>query len=491
MFVFRQFSLPLEDLTTGMEIKPPSATAPITRESVTIQPGQPGSAAGQASAPPASTLRLGPAMFQIGQILEVIVARAEANALLLMLKNPIIDEHGQRINLQLRAPLGSPAQPGQQLTVQVKGLENGVPQLQVLATGKTPDIAVALQNAQQLQQGLPPLLANLRQLQTPEAKAHFTQLPNAVQERIQTLWRTLPESNQLQRLTGIKQALQQSGPFLQSTLLGMAQGQARNYPAMDVQTGLLRLASAIRGQLDVQAQLARATGTATETGASRSPAATSTTGSPSAALQQNAAVSTTSGADPKSAAQANSDAGKPPHPVVPQAQPRAVANMPMLGADQILEQVLQQTEASLARILTQQLQSLAQDPQRPTWLLELPVRHDNGVDVFDMRIHRDGKDQDPQQQAHHNWTVMLAFDLEGLGPVRVQISLQQDLVSTYWWADNPVTATLFQQHIDTLRTRMNAAGLQVNRLDCQIGIPDAERPQPRLPLTDTMVDETI
>ena len=86
---------------------------------------------------------------------------------------------------------------------------------------------------------------------------------------------------------------------------------------------------------------------------------------------------------------------------------------------------------------------------------------------------------------------MLAFDLKGLGPVRVQISLQQDLVSTFWWADNPITATLFQQHIDTLRTRMNAAGLQVNRLDCQVGIPDAERPPPHLPLNDIMVDETI
>jgi len=157
----------------------------------------------------------------------------------------------------------------------------------------------------------------------------------------------------------------------------------------------------------------------------------------------------------------------------PQAQARATASLTMMTT----EHLLQQTEGGLAHISTQQLHSTNHDPQRPLWLLELPGRHDNGVDVFDLRIQRDGKERHTAEPAHHTWTVMLAFDLQGPGPVRAQVDLVQDKISSYWWADQASTVELFHQHMEQLQQRISSAGLKVNKLQYQQGIPDTVQTQ--------------
>ena len=124
--------------------------------------------------------------------------------------------------------------------------------------------------------------------------------------------------------------------------------------------------------------------------------------------------------------------------------------------------------------------------------MELPVRHKNGVDVFDLRIQRDAEDQHADaDRASHTWTVMLAFDLEGLGAVRAQISLVQDQISTFWWAEQANTVDLFHQHIDQLSHRITAAGLKVSKLNCQCGIPNTTQAPRNVPISDIILDEKI
>ena len=480
-----------------MEIKGPTGPRAIDVQAPSVRPTSPTDASLPATSPKvevsANTLQLSPALFQIGQLLDVVVAKIEGNALLLMLQNPILDENGQRINLQLRAPANFPAQPGQQLTVQVKNIANGIPQLQVIAANnETLNVATVLHAAQQQQRPLPPLYANLAQLQQLQNKQQLDALPAAVRDRIQSFWRALPDTSQIQKPAGLKQAMHYSGPFLESALLSLAQGQGRSYPAMDVQTGLLRLANAIRAQLEATSLLRN------------EQARSSDQTRPDASSQARTATQLVNGDAVKAATSANisnekasnlapaSNDTKALHPQIPQAQARATTTITHLTSEHLLQQLLQQTEGGLARILTQQLHTASHDPQRPLWLLELPVRHENGVDVFDLRIQRDAEeDQSAAERAQHTWTVMLAFDLQGLGPVRAQVSLVQDQISTFWWADKTSTVELFHQHLDQLQHRITAAGLKVNKLQCQHGIPDVNQTPRTLPISNVNVDEKI
>ena len=478
-----------------MQIKGPTAPTSVSIEAPSVRPTTPASAATQASSADvkATTLQLSPSFFQVGQLLEVVVTRMESNMLLLMLQNPILDENGQRINLQLKAPAGYPAQPGQQLTVQVKTIENGIPQLQVVAArSEVLNLATELHGAQQQQRPFPPLYANLAELQNLQSKQQFDSLPALVRERIQAFWRSLPETSQIQKPAGLKQAMGYSGPFLEAALLSIAQGQGHSYPAIDVQTGLLRLASAIRAQLE-SATVTRSEQSQTSGQALAPNRSTTTAGNPVInpdALKANAPVSVAT-EKPLTPALTTNDSN-PAHPQIPQAQARATPAIASLTSDHLLEQLLQQTEGGLARILTQQLHAASQDPQRPLWLLELPVRHKDGVDVFDLRIQRDAEEKHSGAgPAHHTWTVMLAFDLQGLGPVRAQVSLVQDQISTFWWADQASTVDLFHQHLELLQHRITAAGLKVNKLHCQHGIPDTTQTPRNVPISNVIVDEKI
>jgi hypothetical protein len=483
-----------------MEIKGPTGPRAVEVQAPSVRPTSPADASLPAAAQKpevaANTLQLSPALFQVGQLLDVVVAKIERNALLLMLQNPILDENGQRINLQLKAPANFPAQLGQQLTVQVKTIANGIPQLQVIAaTDEALNVATVLHATQQQQRPLPPLYANLAQLQQLQNKQQLDALPAAVRERIQSFWRALPDTNQIQKPTGLKQAMNYSGPFLESALLNLAQGQGRSYPAMDVQAGLLRLASAIRAQLEAASLLrneqARSSGqTRSDQGTHVRTTPIETQASNSDALKTTAMTGNTNEKISIPAAGANDI--KPLHPQIPQAQARPGSTITNLTSEHLLEQLLQQTEGGLARILTQQLHSVSHDPQRPLWLMELPVRHENGVDVFDLRIHRDAEEHHAAaEQAQHTWTVMLGFDLQGLGPVRAQVSLVQDQISTFWWADQPNTVELFHQHVDQLRHRITTVGLKVNKLQCKHGIPDANQTPRTIPISNVSVDEKI
>ena len=478
-----------------MQIKGPTAPPAVEIEAPAIRPTAPGNAAIPTRTPQAaaSTLQLSPALFQIGQLLEVVVSKIENDMLLLMLQNPILDTNGQRINLQLTAPTSNAARVGQQLTVQVTTIENNIPQLQVvLARNDVLNIATALLGAQQQQRPLQPLYADLAELQQTQSKQQLDSLPALVRERIQAFWRSLPDSTQVQKPSGLKQAMNYSGPYLESALFKIAQGQGHTYPTNDVQTGLLRLASAIRAQLEALSVThpvsrnnpAQAGGQSAQSASALAPAATTD------ALKTTSQASVTSD-KPTAPVTATGDI-KPPHPQIPEALARATSMVRAMHGEHLLEHLLQQSEGGLARILTQQLHAASQDSQRPLWLLELPVRHDKGVDVFDLRIQRDAEERRAAgERAHHTWTVMLAFDLQGLGPVRAQVSLIHDQISTFWWADQSSTVDLFHQHLDTLQHRISAAGLKVNKLHCQQGIPDTNQAPSNAPISNIIVDEQV
>ena len=67
------------------------------------------------------------------------------------------------------------------------------------------------------------------------------------------------------------------------------------------------------------------------------------------------------------------------------------------------------------------------------------------------------------------WTVNLALDLGELGRVSARVALSGGTVSSNLWAEQASTAELFASHLDELRDTLNAAGLKVGAICCQVG----------------------
>lgn len=456
----------------SMEIKGPTGISPVTPSPMPTVAAASGTPTYSPQSSNADTLRLSGLLnlLQSGQRLDVLVVALENNQLVLQLNTPLQDTQGNRTWVQLRAPATIPAQVGQQLELEVVDPNPAQPILKLTAASAAPlNLQMALNAALSKQQVPTPFYANVAALNQSTMNKQLESLPTPVRNLIETLWRQLPEPPQLQTATAMKQALQHAGVFLEANLLGQLLNE-RIASAPDLRTTLLRLAVALQSQ------------TSTATSSTRV-----TTGT----VTQNAPASSVT-----SPANANlplppRTTDLPPHVALPQPQAQQEATLSVLkNLPMLLEQLQQQTETTLARMQTHQLHMASNEAHRAGWLLELPVRHEQGVDLFDLRIQPDAQGKRPGEAAH-GWTILLAFDLAGLGPMRVQVQLQGERISAFWWAEQSHTTQLFQEHVTALQTRLQAAGLQIDQLRCQTGMPKITTTSKPAPYSNTMIDERI
>ncbi len=164
----------------------------------------------------------------------------------------------------------------------------------------------------------------------------------------------------------------------------------------------------------------------------------------------------------------------PPFPgsvPVPQAAVQATIDL-INRIGNLRTDLLRQTETALARIQLHQLASQPREAERGLleWLFELPVRRGDDIDLWSIRFAREQTDSHAKKRrAQHSWSVQLAFDLPGLGPVQAQISLRGERVSTRFWAGQEQVLPLFRDNLQALQKMFGDAGLEVGELDCVPG----------------------
>ena len=135
--------------------------------------------------------------------------------------------------------------------------------------------------------------------------------------------------------------------------------------------------------------------------------------------------------------------------------------------------LLKSLDGAVARIQTHQLASLPHDdPGRQVWQFELPIRNGQGFDLLHFRI---GREAARRQAAEAQiWNLTLHMNLSPLGPMRIQIRLQETQVSTVIWSAQNGTDNLVRQHLERLKQGYERAGLEVKRLEAFVGNVDNE-----------------
>jgi len=441
-----------------MEIKNPGGPPPLPQPESPLSTSK----SGAVPRPPIAPLPPTQPAWQSGQILQALVIKATPEQML-------INIQGTQANV-VRPP-ALPLYPGDRLQLEV--LKNATPpQLKLLEVqpAATTIINRAMRASLPRQQALAPLLANIEYLSRNPAATN--QLNRAVRSAAQQLYYQLPTAENLRQPAALKQALEFSGPFFEHNLLASQQTTGLNIQ-QDTRISLLRLAT------QLQHYIARETG---QTRPTRQP--------------QLSTAGGTTGSQPGSASPSQ-QATLPISAGNPRAQPAVAASLTQTSPLRAAEQLLQQTEGVLARLHIHQLHHLkSEETGRLGWSMELPVRSEQGINLFDLRIQREnhpgtpGSDEDGQadrQQADPRWSVRLAFDLQGLGPVQAVIALQQEQIAVHFHAEKEQTSALFNQYLDTLGSRLRHAGLEVAGIDCRQGQPEPAAEATGSPILDEQV----
>ncbi|MCW9025011.1 MAG: flagellar hook-length control protein FliK [Gammaproteobacteria bacterium] len=430
------------------------------------------------SAAPRTTL---PPAWQPGQIFQAVVMKSQTPEQL------FLNIQGTDIRVQ-NPPANTSFNPGDKVQLQL--LQLGIPpQFRLLPRQIENMAAMTQQLRAQLpkQQPLPPLLANLELIQRDPKTAML--LEPKIRQLTQQLFNQLPTAVNLRQPAEMKQALNNTGPFLENNLLRL--GTDKSIPIQqDLRSQLLRLATALRAQHPIptpqqqpaSAALASAPastpGTLTASLSNRAqPAYTGTSTNPASKNGEHTTQAQLNSRNPKAQAQVAS----------------SIANQP---ATRAAEELMRQSEGALARMLMQQFQHLKSEEQGQSrlWSMELPVRSENGINLFDIRIQREPHwpytDPDEQanqssQQVAHTWSVRIAFELEGMGPVYATVSLRNKHISVQFHAEQTQTSALFNQYMDMLGSRLRLAGLDINELECTLGQPEPVTE----PIMNPIVDE--
>ena len=349
--------------------------------------------------------------------------------------------------LLVDSPLQLPV--GSLLTAEVKGAHS-------LAftplSGRLDQLALSQQlGQQQARQGS--LDSALKALQGALNNASLD--PN-LRTSIERLLGGLPDASQLSQSKGLAQAFESSGLLFEAKLL---RGQSALLP-QDLKANLLRLISHLAPHL---------------------PGGTAQLNAQSTTLPMVARhlLGSLTGA-----IQARPPTGGFPLPS------RLLADM---DGEADLETLLKLAAAAVSRLQTHQLSSLAQTQVDAngnlvtTWQLELPMRQEQDVIPLQLKLQRETAAEKDAPDKEALWRIDLAFDLAGLGPLQVCAQLLKGRISSQWWAERPDTAQLIDSELDTLRERLDAAGLPVDELRCIQG----RAPQPaRTAIEQRWVDET-
>ncbi len=172
-------------------------------------------------------------------------------------------------------------------------------------------------------------------------------------------------------------------------------------------------------------------------------------------------------------------------------QPTKTTSEETKNADiqQTLQRVLlQQTLATLSRTQLHQLNSMPASAEPNVinhWVLELPVLHGEQIDSFLLEIEEEDKEQEDAEHKLRQWTVMLSFDLDGLGPLYVQLIVVNNNVSAKIWAEQTNTLQRVEAEISNLHNSLSKLGVTVKTLDCFKGKPANHNTRLEQQLIDT------
>ncbi|SFD08277.1 hook-length control protein FliK [Thiohalospira halophila DSM 15071] len=366
--------------------------------------------------------------------------------------------------MQSNQPAGGlRAQPGQSLQMQV--VQGGKqPVLQVLQGPAQPDQIAraaareALPRQQPLDQALQRVAGQLRSLAEQSGQ---TETGRAARQVLNSL----PGGERLSSSEGFRQALANSGQFLENKLGRQAAGGGTDGTALsrDLKGALLRLLTNLRSA-GTQTGSAPARGGPPAGGGN--PSAANPTPANPPATGYTARGQAVGGGNPATASGAAPAGGTTAAAAASSLAGEAAAR----GAD-----LARNLEAGLARIQLNQVGSTAgSESQRPTWQLELPFRGPDG-EVQSLAVRIENERQGDGESVAPLWTVNLRFELERLGAIRAGITLVGGAhVSVGLWAEEPETVALFEEHLEELRTRMAEAGLTVGH----VGVRQGEAPAP-------------
>ncbi len=285
--------------------------------------------------------------------------------------------------------------------------------------------------------------ANKRSLRS-EAGQQLTRATRDTSVTINDLSRYVINKQQLQTPAQVKKIIKNSGNFFEAKLANQAEAkQSHKTVHQDLKANVQRLLHATLYHIaKLQSQHPTQT-----------PLGTQSTSQSAIANQQ---VSTGQQAN---IAQTPSTPLKPQTDLVKLVKQKlsAIGNrqLPMDLPSQlirILKQILNETNRVMTKLQTNQLGNLRADNLTPQWFFEIPVWHQQSVELLQILMRQEQSQREAKKDKV--WSLVLQFDLIELGKIRAILRWQDDRIDMQFLAEYPPTVELIDSELEFIHDIM-------------------------------------
>lgn len=423
-----------------MEIKPPTAElyTTITRNVATVA---------QNSLPNST-----PANWKTEQLIQALITKITD-------KQIFLDIQGVKTNTV--KPNIADLQVGDILKLQIEQLKP-MPEFKIISLEKAANTHLVTHALRQLttqNTDINPLLKNISYIANRPA-LRPSPLAADVNAAVRDIFKQLPSPFNLKSAPQIQNQLQNSGIFIENKIKNQIFSALQN--ATTIKPDKLNSNIKVDLSLDLGAQLHRLANLIR------------TQLPPAAVVTKNTAV-----VNQQTTPQANVQQANP----VPRVPLEQASLQNMTQRDEAMHTFLRQVESSLTHMQQTQLQNLNDaQPGRPLWLMELPIKNGQDIDLFELRISEEESAEENGKEKKI-WNVTLKFDLTGIGKIKAHIKMQNDFVSAQFFSEKSEVLSLFQENFDFLRSRLNSNGLNVGNIECtRANLSEPQAPSHSKPL---------
>ena len=132
----------------------------------------------------------------------------------------------------------------------------------------------------------------------------------------------------------------------------------------------------------------------------------------------------------------------------------------------LLKNLHTKTENTVAKIVLDQLVSLPkEETTKQVWVIDIPFLDRQQAESVRVEIQQDK--ENTQYAGNKDWSVNITITPPELGTIHCLVSYRNEVINTYFKSQSVKTAELIKHNLDYLKNQLEEAGLKTGHLDAQ------------------------
>lgn len=145
----------------------------------------------------------------------------------------------------------------------------------------------------------------------------------------------------------------------------------------------------------------------------------------------------------------------------------------------LLKNLQHKTENTVAKLVLDQLMSLPKDDNpKQLWIIDIPFMDRQRAESVRIEVQRDKENQRPADNG--DWSVNITITPPELGTIHCAVSFRHDLINTFFKSQNSQTTELIKHNLDYLKNQLEQSGLKTGHMDAHDGAQKTLPPHPQL-----------